>query len=72
MSRYFTKFTHAENINLRFIRDYMEIHGSVNCTNSELEELWRDFSDERYDAQFLIPTENLVDEFIDYLENLED
>ena len=70
MSRYFTRTLNGEYI--RSIRHYMEAYGSVNCQDSKLEELWRDFSDERYDVQFLIPTVEVILEFIDYLEDLED
>ena len=75
MNKYFkyednSTLTYPEEIT--FIRKTIEgQYGILNCYNHELEDLWRDFSD-TYAAGFLIPNENLIKEFIDWLELQED
>lgn len=56
-----------------FIRKVIEEkYGTLTCSNHKLEELWRDFSEEEYAAGFLSPNENFIEEFVYWLEWLQE
>lgn len=75
MSRYFKPYhneeaedpTYPEEV--KCIRAGLEsTHGTVECSNAKLGELWRDFSDTYYSAGFMDPNAYLISEFASWLE----
>ena len=75
MSRYFKPYynkdeeedpTYPEDV--KYIRAELEsVHGTLECSNKKLGELWRDFSD-TYHACFLNPDNLFIKEFASWLE----
>lgn len=61
--------TYPEDV--KFIRKELEKSGTVYCSNKRLGELWRDFSDRLYDAGFLHPEPEFIEEFINFLDPLD-
>ena len=74
MSKYFKRYedntlTYPEDVS--FIRKTIEEkYGILTCSNHKLENLWRKFSN-TYEAGFLIPSEELIEHFIYWLEEQE-
>lgn len=58
--------TYPEDV--KYIRVELEKLGTVSCTDAELGQAWRDFSDECYCAGFLNPDERSVAEFARWLD----
>ena len=50
------------------IRAGLEKLGTVSCTDEELGQAWRDFSDECYCASFLIPDDESIEHFAEWLD----
>ena len=50
------------------IRIGLEKLGTVSCTDAELGQAWRDFSDECYCASFLIPDDESIRHFAEWLD----
>ena len=72
MSKYFTRNINSElkyPEEIKYIREYMEQYGKINCSDNKLDELWRDYSN-CYSAIFLIPSEELINGFMDYLDEI--
>ena len=73
MSKYFIPYikeeqdpTYPEDV--RYIRaEISALYGTLDCSNKKLGELWRDFSD-RFDAGFLNPNAELIEEFVEWLD----
>ena len=74
MSKYFKPYPKNEEDplypeDIRHIRAEIEaLYGKVKCSNKKLGELWRDFSDDVYDAYFLDANPMLILEFVRWLE----
>lgn len=62
------KFTYPDS--MRIILDYLDANGKLNVDPHIVEKLWYAFS-ERYCAQFLIPDDDLLKEFVDYIRNID-
>lgn len=58
--------TYPEDV--KYIRAELEKLGTVSCTDAELGQAWRDFSEECYCAGFLNPDEKYVAEFARWLD----
>ena len=54
------------------IRIGLEKLGTVSCTDYELGQVWRDFSDECYCASFLIPDDESIRHFAKWLDRDKD
>lgn len=54
------------------IRIGLEKLGTVSCTDAELGQAWRDFSDECYCASFLIPDDDYIRHFAEWLDSDKD
>ena len=54
------------------IRAGLEKLGTVSCTDAELGQAWRDFSDECYCAGFLNPDNESIKYFAEWLDRDED
>ena len=52
------------------IRKYLNSIGTLDCTDEELDNAWRDFSDEWYSASWIHPERNFLETFVLYLEGL--
>ena len=61
-------FTYPDS--MKVIIDYLESRGTLNIGYMTLEKLWYAFS-ESYCAQFLIPNETLLEQFVDFVKELE-
>lgn len=78
MSRYFKPYEENEDDpiypkNVKMIRHNIEnSFGKFDCTNRKIGELWRDFSEEKYSASFLIPEWHFIKEFVEWLKEQED
>lgn len=51
----------------KYIANIIETtYGKILCDLTTLCELWMEFSDERYSAQFIIPNGEFIDEFVSW------
>lgn len=76
MSKYFIPYEEEDILeypeDIAFIKNIVELHyGKFNCSNSKIDELWRDFSGEEYEAQFLDPNEMFIEDFVKWLKEQE-
>jgi len=76
MSKYF-KFDKTKEYSkykeyLDEIRSFLEQCGELACTNEELNNLWCEFSEECYSAQFLIPERDNVLKFAHWLDRYDE
>ena len=76
MSKYFIPYQqdpvleYPEDID--FIKKVVESkYGKFNCSDAMIDKLWRDFSEEEYEAGFLDPNEMFIEQFIYWLEKQE-
>jgi len=53
------------------IKRYLEAVGTLNCTDEKLEELYAEFSEDKYAAGWLIIDHTILEEFANYLNNME-
>lgn len=53
-----------------YLIQLLEKQGTINCSGSQLEDLWYDFSETRA-AGWLTVDPELVEDFIDYIEDKE-
>lgn len=67
MGKYFKFYSAAEYPELNFIREHLGKLGKLYCTDGELYDLWCKFSEENYSAGFMIPDEQIIDEFAEWL-----
>ena len=76
MGKYFTPINEDCNVEdidaVIFIRGHCSSYGTLNCNNETLETLWREYSNECWAAGFMIPNEQLVQSFTDWLTEKED
>lgn len=63
------KFTYPNE--MRLILDYLNAHGKILVKDSTIEDLYYDFSDERYCAGWMCVDEQILEEFEDWLNELE-
>jgi hypothetical protein len=63
------KFTYPNE--MRLILDYLNAHGKILVKDSTIEDLYYDFSDERYCAGWMCVDEQMLEEFEDWLNELE-
>ena len=61
-------FTYPDS--MKNILDYLDANGKLNVDPHIVEKLWYAFS-ETYSAQFLIPDDDLLKEFVDYIRNID-
>ena len=64
-----TNFTYPEEMKL--ILDYLNAHGKILVKDSTIEDLYYDFSDEKYCAGWMCVNEQMLEEFEDWLNDLE-
>lgn len=62
---YSCDFTYPEHC--KYIWEQLNKLGNPRFGKRELEDLWRDFSEERYCAVFMMPNDILVKEFANWL-----
>jgi hypothetical protein len=62
------QFTYPDSV--KKITEYIVTHGIPNVSLFTIEKLWYAYS-EKYDAQFLVPDEYYLTEFIDLISKLE-
>lgn len=62
------KFTYPEEMKL--ILDYLNIHGKVLVSDSTIEDLYYRFSDEKYCASWMGVNDRLLEEFEDWLNDV--
>lgn len=75
MSSYFIPYEEEEFISnyltdLKTIRRGVCVYGCLLCTNSELANLWRNYSDDRWAANWIDVTPDTVSEFVSWLKYL--
>lgn len=56
---------------IKEIRRYLNRIGTLDATDMELYEAWSTFSQEQYDASFLIVEKEFLDNFADWLNDRE-
>ena len=64
-----SKFTYPED--MRLILDYLNAHGKILVKDSTIEDLYYDFSDEKYCAGWMCVNDEILEEFEDWLNELE-
>jgi hypothetical protein len=64
-----SKFNHPEDMKL--ILDYLNAHGRILVKESTIEELYYDFSDEKYCACWMGVNDRMLEEFEDWLCDIE-
>ena len=62
-------FTYPEEMKLIF--DYLNAHGKILVKDSTIEDLYYDFSDEKYCAGWMCVSEEILAEFEEWLNELE-
>lgn len=67
--RNYAKFAYPED--MRLILDYLNAHGKILVKESTIEDLYYDFSDEKYCASWMCVNEQMLEEFEDWLNELE-
>lgn len=68
----YENFTSHYPEDLKQIRNYLEQIGILNCTDKKLDNLWRYFSDDKYSASWLDPTDDSLEHFAYWLEKYEE
>lgn len=63
------KFAYPED--MRLILDYLNTHGKILVKESTIEDLYYDFSDEKYCASWMCVNGQMLEEFEDWLNELE-
>lgn len=63
------KFAYPEE--MKMILDYLNAHGKILVKESTIEDLYFDFSLQRYDAGWMRVDEELLEEFEDWLTGIE-
>ena len=77
MSKYFKPYEENDDDptypdDVREIRQIIECRfGKFDCSNRKVGELWRDFSEECYEAGFLTPEWDFIKEFVEWLKEQE-
>lgn len=72
MSLYIRKdyvFNETYPEDLDYIWEYLNKYGFPLFHRNKLEKMWRHFSDEKYSAGFMTPNDDIIQEFIDWLED---
>ena len=73
MSKYFEKYDNVESLlDLENIMIELSKYGYFKGSIKTLEQLWRIFSEECYCAGFLIPDDDSIREFADWLDDYEE
>jgi hypothetical protein len=67
--RHENNFTYPEDMKL--ILDYLKAHGKVLVKDSTIEDLYYGFSEEKYCAGWMCVDEQMLEEFEDWLNELE-
>lgn len=65
--KYNPKYTYPED--MKMILDYLNEHGKILVSDSDIENLYYDFSDEKYCASWMGVNEQMLEEFEDWLEH---
>ena len=63
------KFNHPEDMNL--ILNYLDKYGEILVDESTIENLYYDFSDEKYSAGWMHPNEQILYEFEEWINELD-
>ena len=77
MSKYFKRYEDIMPVlhyqdDVSYIRTEVESkYGTLDCSDSKLEDLWRNYSDDAWCAGFMSPNEELIESFVDWLEEQE-
>lgn len=54
---------------IKRLRQFLDTKGYLEATDAELDDLWRDFSDEKYSASFLsVPKDDGDERFEDFID----
>lgn len=78
MGRYFKKFKSDDNSviawrgDLEYIKKEISKYGDFKGGLALLDKLWREFSESHYCASFLIPDNESIREFVDWLDEKDD
>lgn len=62
-------FTYPDDMHK--IMEYLRAHGDLNVSGTTIEDLYYRFSDEIYCASWMIVNEKLLEEFADWLDEIE-
>lgn len=54
---------------VKLIRSYLESAGTLDATDNELACMWEKFSDEYYAATWMTVDDELLERFVDYIED---
>jgi len=76
MSKYFILYETDSTLeypeDIDFIKKVIESkYGKFNCSDIIIDKLWRDFSEEEYDAGFLDPDGMFIEDFVKWLKEQE-
>lgn len=72
---YFKKFSESDRQCMTYrddvkrIRSYLELVGTLDATDDEIACMWGRFSEEYYAASWLTIHDELLERFVDYLED---
>ena len=65
MAKIYRKFEYPEDV-VKILK-YLNSHGAVMCTETTVVNMYRQFSDECYDAQWLNPDDDILEHFSNWL-----
>lgn len=69
MKAFERRATHSDD--LADIVAYLLNHGDLNVTAEKVEEYYREYSDSHWAAGWINPTEGVLEDFANYLEEIE-
>lgn len=68
----FKKYDYEYPEEMEKILNYLQEHGKFNVSGKTIESLYYDFSDERYDAIWMVVSADwILEKFADYLSDIE-
>lgn len=67
----FKKYNYEYPKEMEKILSYLREHGKVNVSGETIESLYYDFSDYKYDASWISVSPQMLEEFADYLSDIE-
>lgn len=69
MRVYERKYNYLYPEDMKMILNYLNEHGKILVSDSDIENLYCDFSDEKYCASWMGVNEQMLEEFEDWLEH---
>jgi hypothetical protein len=69
MRVYERKYNYLYPEDMKMILNYLNEHGKILVSDSDIEDLYCDFSDEKYCASWMGVNEQMLEEFEDWLEH---